>query len=69
MDIGLSKTIELHDIGPWAKRIRFAINVNNLFDKYYFNQAYTQTDYFGNNYLAASPGAPQSVTGSITVQF
>lgn len=68
VDLGLAKTIPFRGIGP-AKAIKFQINVNNLFNRYYFNQAFTQQDFFGNNYLAASPGAPRSVTGSIEVKF
>ncbi len=64
MDASLAKTFPLKTVGMWGKSVTFTINVNNLFDKYYYAQAYTSQ---GVEY--ASPGAPRSVVGKITVAF
>jgi len=64
MDASLAKTFPLKTVGMWGKSVTFTINVNNLFNKYYYAQAYTSQ---GVEY--ASPGAPRSVLGRITVAF
>jgi outer membrane receptor protein involved in Fe transport len=71
MDLGLAKTIMLSGSGvQWAKSVKFSIRVSNLFDKYYYNEAYVQsnTPYAGPTEFAA-PGAPRSVIGQIEVAF
>jgi outer membrane receptor protein involved in Fe transport len=74
MDVGLAKTVPLKTAGPWAKSVKFAIKVNNLFDKYYYNEAYVQSNIQGHTVYAgptefAAPGAPRSVIGQIEVAF
>jgi outer membrane receptor for Fe3+-dicitrate len=70
MDVGLAKTIPLQNPGLWAKSVKLSIKVNNLFDKYYYNEAYAQSNepYVGSTEFAA-PGAPRSVVGRIEVDF
>jgi outer membrane receptor protein involved in Fe transport len=70
MDVGVDKTITLKGATPFAKSVTFSIKVNNLFDKYYYNEAYVQSngDYAGPTEFAA-PGAPRSVIGKIEVAF
>ena len=71
MDLGVAKTFTLSGPGVlWAKSVKFSIRVNNLFDKYYYNEAYVQsnTPYAGPTEFAA-PGAPRSVVGRIEVAF
>ena len=70
-DLGLSKTIDLKGDNFFAKSILFGVNVDNVFDKYYFNYADTSTseNYFKTLTTFASPGAPRSVTGRITIDF
>jgi len=69
-DVGLAKTVPVKSGGLWAKSLTFSIKVNNLFDKYYYNEAYTQANepYVGQTEFAA-PGAPRSVIGKIEVDF
>jgi outer membrane receptor protein involved in Fe transport len=64
MDVGLAKTFPLQNAGMWGKSVKLSIKVNNLFDKYYYAQAYTSE---GAEY--ASPGAPRAVYGLIQVAF
>jgi outer membrane receptor protein involved in Fe transport len=66
-DFGVSKTVKFHALGD--NSVKFAVNVNNLFNEQYYNKAYTAYDYFGKSYLQASPGAPGSIVGSIEVAF
>ncbi|HEX4098136.1 MAG TPA: TonB-dependent receptor, partial [Caulobacteraceae bacterium] len=70
-DLGLSKTFDLHGSGMFAKSVQIGVNVDNLFDTYYFNYADTSTseNYFKTLTTFASPGAPRSVIGKITVNF
>jgi len=71
MDLGVAKTFALAGTGvQWAKSVKFSIRVSNLFDKYYYNEAYVQsnTPYAGPTEFAA-PGAPRSVIGRIEVAF
>ena len=67
-DLALAKTIQLKNAGPWAKSLTLSVTVNNLFDKYYYNEAYAQSNepYVGTTEFA-SPGAPRSVIGRIEV--
>jgi outer membrane receptor protein involved in Fe transport len=70
MDLGVSKTIDVMALGR-SHQVRFGINVDNLLDRYYFNQAYTNYDTHvpGNYYTSADVAAPRSVIGSITIAF
>jgi outer membrane receptor protein involved in Fe transport len=69
IDIGVSKLIQFHGLDGRPSSIKLSLNVNNLLNQYYYNQAYTQQDYNNNNYLLASPGAPRSVIGAIEMAF
>jgi len=70
MDVGLAKTIPLQNRGLWAKSLTLSIKANNLFNKYYYNEAYAQSNepYVGSTEFAA-PGAPRSVIGRVEVDF
>ncbi len=70
MDMTLAKTITLPANAVWGKSAKFSINVNNLFDRYYYNEAYVQSNgkYAGPTEFAA-PGAPRSVIGKVEVAF
>jgi outer membrane receptor protein involved in Fe transport len=68
VNIGISKTFELHDIAL-AKTVKFAFNADNLTNKYYFNEGFTDFDFNGNAFIRAVPGAPRSFSGSIVVGF
>jgi outer membrane receptor protein involved in Fe transport len=70
MDIGLSKTIPLQDAHVLAKSVKLSITVDNLFDQYYYTQAYTSAE---KNIVGltefATPGAPRAVYGKIEIAF
>jgi len=67
-DIGIAKTLNLD--GPTGRRsLRIALNVDNLFDKYYYNEAYTDADFNSNSFVRAVPGAPRSVVGTVSLRF
>jgi outer membrane receptor protein involved in Fe transport len=71
MDIGVSKTIAMAETGSrLGKSIKFSFLVNNLFNAYYYNEAYTQSNkpYVGSTEFAA-PGAPRGVLGKVEVAF
>lgn len=68
VDLGLSKTIEL-DHAAGFRSMRIGLNVDNLFDKYYLNEAYTDTDFSGNSFVRGVPGAPRIIIGTIDVRF
>jgi iron complex outermembrane receptor protein len=70
MNLALAKTIPLKNTGVWGKSLKFSIRVDNLFNKYYYGQAFTQSNepHVGNTEFA-SPGAPRSVIGKIEVAF
>ncbi len=68
VDLGIAKTIPVNNLG-FVKQIRLALNVNNLLDRYYYNEAYTDQDYNGNSFIRAVPGAPRSITGSLSASF
>lgn len=70
-DLGLSKTFELKDPGMPVKSVMIGVNVDNLFDKYYYNYADTSTseNYFRTDTIFASPGAPRAIVGKIQVSF
>jgi iron complex outermembrane recepter protein len=69
MDLALEKTFELHN--SYAKTLRIGVDLNNVFNKYYYNYADTSTkeDYFNTLTEFASPGAPRNVMGKIDVGF
>jgi len=70
MDLGISQTVPLRSVGVWGKSVKFSLTVNNLFDKYYYNEAYAESNlpHVGSTEFAA-PGAPRSVIGAIEVAF
>jgi len=70
MDASLSKTIILSNPSFLAKSVKFSIRADNLFNKYYYNQADIESSepHYGNTEFA-SPGAPQSIIGKIEVAF
>ena len=68
VDLGLSKTIPLHGVG-FAQSVKLSVNADNLFNKYYFNEAFTDTDVNGNSFVRAVTGAPRSIVGKIDVSF
>jgi iron complex outermembrane receptor protein len=67
VDIGLAKTLEFP--GSRLRSVRIALNVDNLFNKYYFNEAFTDVDFNGNNFVRAVPGAPRIIIGTVGVKF
>ncbi|HEY4443860.1 MAG TPA: TonB-dependent receptor [Steroidobacteraceae bacterium] len=68
-DLGLSKTFELDNAFGGLRSVRLALNVDNLFDKYYFNEAYTDTDFNMNSFVRAVPGAPRAIIGTVDMRF
>jgi outer membrane receptor protein involved in Fe transport len=76
MDIGLAKTFNLHNL-PWAKTVKLGVDLNNVFNKYYYNYADTScSEYYAckkglTSDVAefASPGAPRNVMGRIDIGF
>jgi iron complex outermembrane receptor protein len=70
MDMAFEKTFELHNAGP-AKTLKIGVDLNNVFNKYYFNYADTSRseDFFKQLTEFASPGAPRNVMGKIDVGF
>jgi outer membrane receptor protein involved in Fe transport len=71
MNMGVSKTIDVEALGR-THQVRFGVNVDNLLDRYYFNQAFSDTSSKNTgkfSYTAADVAAPRSVIGSITVAF
>jgi outer membrane receptor protein involved in Fe transport len=70
MDVGLAKTFDVSSSSYWGKSVKLSIKVNNLFDKYYYNEAYVEANgkYAGPTEFAA-PGAPRSVIGKVEVAF
>ena len=51
------------------RSLRIALNVDNVFDKYYYNEAYTDADFNSNSFVRAVPGAPRSVVGTVSLRF
>jgi len=70
MNLGASYTMPLPPSYPWGKSVKFSILVDNLFNKYYYNEAYVESNapYVGPTEFAA-PGAPRSITGKIEIKF
>jgi len=71
VDLGLSKSFNFNGFNGANDTVKFSLDVDNLFNQYYYNNEYTDTykDYSGNSYLVASPGAPRSISGGIDVKF
>jgi iron complex outermembrane recepter protein len=69
MDLAFDKTIELHN--GYAKTLKIGVDLNNVFNKYYYTYADTSTEenHFGTLTEFASPGAPRNVMGKIEVGF
>jgi iron complex outermembrane recepter protein len=53
----------------FGQQVRFGLNVDNLLDREYLNTAYTDTDYFGNDFVRGVVAAPRSITGSVDIFF
>jgi iron complex outermembrane receptor protein len=68
VDLGVSKTIDVHEMGRDGS-VRIGLNVDNLFNKFYFNEAFTDFDSNNHQFLRPVVGAPFSATGSIEVKF
>jgi outer membrane receptor protein involved in Fe transport len=70
VDLAAEKTFALKQTSFWAKSLKVSIRVDNLFNKYYYNEAYTEANepYVGSTEFAA-PGAPRSVIGRLEVDF
>ncbi|RDS80050.1 TonB-dependent receptor [Dyella psychrodurans] len=68
VNIGISDTVRFAESG-FGQQVRFGLNVDNLLDREYFNTAYTDTDYYGNNFIRAVIAAPRSITGSVDIFF
>jgi iron complex outermembrane receptor protein len=68
LDLGFFKTVEMQGYGG-IKSIRFAVNADNLLDRNYLNEAFTDTDYYGKAFIRGVHAAPQSFTGSIKAAF
>jgi outer membrane receptor protein involved in Fe transport len=81
VDIGIAKTLSL-DGSAGRRSLRIALNVDNLFDKYYYNEAVTDTTFsdasatpplvnppYGVPFVRAVPGAPRSVVGTVSLRF
>jgi iron complex outermembrane recepter protein len=67
-NIGVSDTVRFAESG-FGQQVRFGLNVDNLFDRQYLNTAYTDTDYFGNNFIRGIIAPPRMITGSVDVSF
>ena len=64
-DVGVIKTFPLHNLGfGFGKSVTAAINVTNLFNKYYYN-----TFYYTGGVEYVTPGAPRAVMGRLEVNF
>lgn len=68
VNVGISDTIRLRDSG-WGRQLRIGLNVDNLLDRQYLNTAYTDTDYFGNNFIRGVIAPPRTITGSVDIDF
>jgi iron complex outermembrane receptor protein len=77
VDIGIAKTLTL-DGSAGRRSLRIALNIDNLFDKYYYNEAYTDVTFddptaappiIGAPFVRAVPGAPRSVVGTVSLRF
>lgn len=66
-DLGISKTFDWQNAA--LRSVRVALNVDNLFNKYYYNEAYTDVDVNNNNFVRAVPGAPRLIIGTVVVKF
>jgi len=80
VDLGASKTIQIKGWEGRPNTLTFALNVDNLFNEYYYNQMYQDTyEYYVNaagvkgkyydTYNEAAPGAPRSIVGTIDLKF
>jgi outer membrane receptor protein involved in Fe transport len=66
-DLTLSDTVPVR-IGV-IRAVKFALNVNNLFNVHYYAQSDINQDSNGNNYKEGIVGAPVGVYGSVTAKF
>ena len=66
-DIGIIKTLPLHDFGlGFAKSVTAAFNVTNLFNKYYYNTFFFQG---GTEFLFHAGRAARAIVGRIDINF
>jgi outer membrane receptor protein involved in Fe transport len=68
LNLGIAKTIEVKALNR-TNHVRFGLNIDNLLNRYYINQADQQTNYYKQPYAEGIPGAPRSLMGSVTVMF
>jgi outer membrane receptor protein involved in Fe transport len=70
VDMTLARTFTLPPSAAWGKFVKVSIGVINLFDQYYYNEAYVQANgkYAGPTEFA-TPGEPRSVSGKVEVAF
>jgi iron complex outermembrane receptor protein len=69
VDLGVSKTMPFGDNAE-GRTVKLAVNVDNLFDKTYFTEAFnSDANFGGDGFVHAVVGAPLSVTGSVTLKF
>ena len=69
VDLGLSKTFERSHANGLPQNIKLSVYVDNLFDKYYYNTAYSETSGTAGLTQFATPGAPRSIMGKVEVSF
>jgi iron complex outermembrane receptor protein len=69
VDLGLSKTFERSHSNGLSQNVKLSLYVDNLFNKYYYNTAYTEKSGTAGLTEFATPGAPRSVMGKIDVSF
>ncbi len=70
LDLSVAKTVQIKGAGPLVKSATFSFKVNNLTNKYYYNEASVAANgsYVGPTEFAA-PGAPRSFIGQIEFAF
>jgi iron complex outermembrane receptor protein len=68
VDLGAWKTFDVHDMGRNGS-VRVGVNVDNLFNRLYFNEGFTDFDNNGRQFLRPVVGAPLSVTGSVEAKW
>jgi iron complex outermembrane receptor protein len=71
VDLGFAKTITFNGFRGAQDTVKFSLNIDNLFNEYYFNEEYTSPDttYAGASYLVGAPGEPRSISGGVDVKF
>ena len=69
VDLGLSKTFIANHSTGLNQNIKLSLYVDNLFNKYYYNTAYTETSGTAGPTEFATPGAPRSIMAKIDYSF